>query len=173
MFLGEQPPSSMSPIVLKSPLRTLVIGSTGATMITTSIASVGIHDNHTRGCQQTDPPCVFLSGPHEPPVVPEESEGINRHSRHVRRLPGWVDLWTHIWQGFTPNRFLWTATSVRLRPNVFVFLIRIWSKRWKLSDTNKDVPEGSTTWPTPWRQWAAACTPCPTPGNWAKQPVTK
>lgn len=60
MFLGEQPPSSMSPIVLKSPLRTLVIGSTGATMITTGIASVGIHDNHTRGRQQTDPPPPLL-----------------------------------------------------------------------------------------------------------------
>ncbi|XP_022052608.2 gamma-glutamyltransferase 5a [Acanthochromis polyacanthus] len=36
---GEQPPSSMSPAVLKSQLKTLVIGSTGGGMITTGMAS--------------------------------------------------------------------------------------------------------------------------------------
>lgn len=36
---GEQPPSSMSPAVLKSPLKTLVIGSSGGGMITTGMAS--------------------------------------------------------------------------------------------------------------------------------------
>ncbi|KAG7241407.1 hypothetical protein INR49_025607, partial [Caranx melampygus] len=36
---GEQPPSSMSPTVLKSQSKTLVIGSTGGSMITTGIAS--------------------------------------------------------------------------------------------------------------------------------------
>lgn len=36
---GEQPPSSMSPAVLKSQLKTLVIGSSGGGMITTGIAS--------------------------------------------------------------------------------------------------------------------------------------
>lgn len=39
VFPGEQPPSSMSPAVLKSQLKTLVIGSTGGSMITTGIAS--------------------------------------------------------------------------------------------------------------------------------------
>ncbi|XP_040897978.1 glutathione hydrolase 5 proenzyme-like [Toxotes jaculatrix] len=36
---GEQPPSSMAPAVLKSQSKTLVIGSTGGSMITTGIAS--------------------------------------------------------------------------------------------------------------------------------------
>ncbi|XP_008274899.1 gamma-glutamyltransferase 5a [Stegastes partitus] len=36
---GERPPSSMAPAVLKSQLKTLVIGSTGGSMITTGIAS--------------------------------------------------------------------------------------------------------------------------------------
>ncbi|XP_040011096.1 gamma-glutamyltransferase 5a isoform X2 [Xiphias gladius] len=36
---GEQPPSSMAPAVLKSESKTLVIGSTGGSMITTGIAS--------------------------------------------------------------------------------------------------------------------------------------
>ncbi|XP_071338344.1 gamma-glutamyltransferase 5a isoform X1 [Trachinotus anak] len=36
---GEQPPSSMAPTVLKSQSKTLVIGSTGGSMITTGIAS--------------------------------------------------------------------------------------------------------------------------------------
>ncbi|XP_041644082.1 gamma-glutamyltransferase 5a [Cheilinus undulatus] len=36
---GEQPPSSMAPTVLKSRSKTLVIGSTGGSMITTGIAS--------------------------------------------------------------------------------------------------------------------------------------
>ncbi|KAM7416336.1 hypothetical protein PAMA_018416 [Pampus argenteus] len=36
---GEQPPSSMAPAVLKSQTKTLVIGSTGGSMITTGIAS--------------------------------------------------------------------------------------------------------------------------------------
>ncbi|KAK5871281.1 hypothetical protein PBY51_004171 [Eleginops maclovinus] len=39
IFTGEQPPSSMAPAVLKSPSRTLVIGSTGGSMITTGMAS--------------------------------------------------------------------------------------------------------------------------------------
>ncbi|XP_073322250.1 gamma-glutamyltransferase 5a [Pagrus major] len=39
MFPGEQPPSSMAPTVLKSPSKTLVIGSTGGSMITTGLAS--------------------------------------------------------------------------------------------------------------------------------------
>ncbi|KAG7453968.1 glutathione hydrolase 5 proenzyme-like [Solea senegalensis] len=36
---GDQPPSSMAPTVLKSPSKTLVIGATGGSMITTAIAS--------------------------------------------------------------------------------------------------------------------------------------
>ncbi|XP_062273955.1 gamma-glutamyltransferase 5a [Scomber scombrus] len=36
---GEQPPSSMTPAVLKSQTKTLVIGSTGGSMITTGMAS--------------------------------------------------------------------------------------------------------------------------------------
>ncbi|KAM7391680.1 hypothetical protein PAMP_022348 [Pampus punctatissimus] len=39
IFPGEQPPSSMAPAVLKSQTKTLVIGSTGGSMITTGIAS--------------------------------------------------------------------------------------------------------------------------------------
>uniref|UniRef100_A0A3B4T3L0 Gamma-glutamyltransferase 5a n=1 Tax=Seriola dumerili TaxID=41447 RepID=A0A3B4T3L0_SERDU len=39
IFPGEQPPSSMAPTVLKSQSKTLVIGSTGGSMITTGIAS--------------------------------------------------------------------------------------------------------------------------------------
>ncbi|XP_029294830.1 gamma-glutamyltransferase 5a [Cottoperca gobio] len=39
IFPGEQPPSSMSPTVLKSRSKTLVIGSTGGSMITTGMAS--------------------------------------------------------------------------------------------------------------------------------------
>ncbi|XP_036955424.1 gamma-glutamyltransferase 5a [Acanthopagrus latus] len=39
MFPGEQPPSSMAPTVLKAPSKTLVIGSTGGSMITTGLAS--------------------------------------------------------------------------------------------------------------------------------------
>ncbi|KAF0022287.1 hypothetical protein F2P81_025463 [Scophthalmus maximus] len=39
IFPGEQPPSSMSPAVLKSLSKTLVIGSTGGSMITTGMAS--------------------------------------------------------------------------------------------------------------------------------------
>ncbi|KAM7018199.1 gamma-glutamyltransferase 5a isoform 2-T2 [Tautogolabrus adspersus] len=39
IFPGEQPPSSMAPAVLKSRSKTLVIGSTGGSMITTGIAS--------------------------------------------------------------------------------------------------------------------------------------
>uniref|UniRef100_A0A3B4T3J4 Gamma-glutamyltransferase 5a n=1 Tax=Seriola dumerili TaxID=41447 RepID=A0A3B4T3J4_SERDU len=39
VFAGEQPPSSMAPTVLKSQSKTLVIGSTGGSMITTGIAS--------------------------------------------------------------------------------------------------------------------------------------
>ncbi|XP_044052964.1 gamma-glutamyltransferase 5a isoform X2 [Siniperca chuatsi] len=39
IFPGEQPPSSMAPAVLKSQSKTLVIGSTGGSMITTGIAS--------------------------------------------------------------------------------------------------------------------------------------
>lgn len=38
-YTGEQPPSSMAPAVLKSQSRTLVIGSSGGSMITTGIAS--------------------------------------------------------------------------------------------------------------------------------------
>ncbi|XP_078106362.1 gamma-glutamyltransferase 5a [Sander vitreus] len=40
IFPGEQPPSSMAPAVLKSQSKTLVIGSTGGSMITTGMASV-------------------------------------------------------------------------------------------------------------------------------------
>ncbi|XP_063345577.1 glutathione hydrolase 5 proenzyme-like [Pelmatolapia mariae] len=36
---GEQPPSSMAPVLLKSQSKTLVIGSTGGSMITTGMAS--------------------------------------------------------------------------------------------------------------------------------------
>ncbi|XP_031593863.1 glutathione hydrolase 5 proenzyme-like [Oreochromis aureus] len=36
---GEQPPSSMAPVLLKSQSKTLVIGSTGGNMITTGMAS--------------------------------------------------------------------------------------------------------------------------------------
>uniref|UniRef100_A0A665T0X2 Gamma-glutamyltransferase 5a n=1 Tax=Echeneis naucrates TaxID=173247 RepID=A0A665T0X2_ECHNA len=39
----DQPPSSMAPAVLKSPSKTLVIGSTGGNMITTGIASTLMH----------------------------------------------------------------------------------------------------------------------------------
>ncbi|XP_061529026.1 gamma-glutamyltransferase 5a isoform X1 [Phycodurus eques] len=39
LFAGEQPPSSMSPTVLKSKSKVLVIGSTGSSMITTGMAS--------------------------------------------------------------------------------------------------------------------------------------
>lgn len=39
VFPGEQPPSSMAPTILKSESKTLVIGSTGGSMITTGIAS--------------------------------------------------------------------------------------------------------------------------------------
>lgn len=39
IYSGEQPPSSMAPAVLKSQSRTLVIGSSGGSMITTGIAS--------------------------------------------------------------------------------------------------------------------------------------
>ncbi|XP_041792696.1 gamma-glutamyltransferase 5a [Chelmon rostratus] len=39
IFSGEQPPSSMAPAVLKSQTKTLVIGSSGGSMITTGIAS--------------------------------------------------------------------------------------------------------------------------------------
>ncbi|XP_020486756.1 gamma-glutamyltransferase 5a isoform X1 [Labrus bergylta] len=39
IFPGEQPPSSMAPVVFKSRSKTLVIGSTGGSMITTGIAS--------------------------------------------------------------------------------------------------------------------------------------
>ncbi|XP_061907682.1 gamma-glutamyltransferase 5a isoform X2 [Entelurus aequoreus] len=38
-YAGEQPPSSMAPTVLRSESKTLVIGSTGSTMITTAMAS--------------------------------------------------------------------------------------------------------------------------------------
>ncbi|XP_054630967.1 gamma-glutamyltransferase 5a [Dunckerocampus dactyliophorus] len=38
-YSGEQPPSSMSPAVLRSKSKMLVIGSTGGTMITTAMAS--------------------------------------------------------------------------------------------------------------------------------------
>uniref|UniRef100_A0A3B4EXK1 Gamma-glutamyltransferase 5-like n=1 Tax=Pundamilia nyererei TaxID=303518 RepID=A0A3B4EXK1_9CICH len=40
---GEQPPSSMAPVVLKSQSKTLVIGSTGGNMITTGMASALIN----------------------------------------------------------------------------------------------------------------------------------
>ncbi|XP_042344158.1 gamma-glutamyltransferase 5a [Plectropomus leopardus] len=43
IFPGEQPPSSMAPAVLKSQSKTLVIGSTGGSMITTGIASALIN----------------------------------------------------------------------------------------------------------------------------------
>uniref|UniRef100_A0A665T1T9 Gamma-glutamyltransferase 5a n=1 Tax=Echeneis naucrates TaxID=173247 RepID=A0A665T1T9_ECHNA len=43
IFPGDQPPSSMAPAVLKSPSKTLVIGSTGGNMITTGIASTLMH----------------------------------------------------------------------------------------------------------------------------------
>ncbi|KAM6930432.1 gamma-glutamyltransferase 5a [Xenentodon cancila] len=43
IFSGEQPPSSMTPAVLKSPSKTLVIGSTGGSMITTGMASALIN----------------------------------------------------------------------------------------------------------------------------------
>ncbi|KAM4576608.1 gamma-glutamyltransferase 5a [Odontesthes bonariensis] len=43
IFPGEQPPSSMSPAVLKSQSKTLVIGSTGGSMITTAMASTLIN----------------------------------------------------------------------------------------------------------------------------------
>ncbi|XP_076587992.1 gamma-glutamyltransferase 5a [Chaetodon auriga] len=39
MFPGEQPPSSMAPVVLKSQSKMLVIGSSGGSMITTGLAS--------------------------------------------------------------------------------------------------------------------------------------
>ncbi|XP_028269896.1 gamma-glutamyltransferase 5a [Parambassis ranga] len=39
LFPGEQPPSSMAPTVIKSQSKTLVIGSTGGSMITTGMAS--------------------------------------------------------------------------------------------------------------------------------------
>ncbi|KAM6945173.1 gamma-glutamyltransferase 5a [Lycodopsis pacificus] len=40
IFPGQQPPSSMAPTLLKSKSKTLVIGSTGGSMITTAMASV-------------------------------------------------------------------------------------------------------------------------------------
>ncbi|KAM4745454.1 gamma-glutamyltransferase 5a [Anableps anableps] len=43
IFTGEQPPSSMSPVVLKSPSKTLVIGASGGAMITTGLASALIN----------------------------------------------------------------------------------------------------------------------------------
>uniref|UniRef100_A0A8C5DAT9 Glutathione hydrolase 5 proenzyme-like n=1 Tax=Gouania willdenowi TaxID=441366 RepID=A0A8C5DAT9_GOUWI len=43
IFPGEQPPSSMSPAVLRSKSRTLLIGSTGGGMITTAMASAIIN----------------------------------------------------------------------------------------------------------------------------------
>ncbi|XP_068560150.1 gamma-glutamyltransferase 5a isoform X2 [Cebidichthys violaceus] len=43
IFPGQQPPSSMAPTVLKSKSKTLVIGSTGGSMITTGMASVLMH----------------------------------------------------------------------------------------------------------------------------------
>ncbi|XP_061841852.2 gamma-glutamyltransferase 5a isoform X1 [Nerophis lumbriciformis] len=42
-YAGEQPPSSMAPTVLRSKSKTLVIGSTGSTMITTAMASTIIN----------------------------------------------------------------------------------------------------------------------------------
>ncbi|XP_040928170.1 gamma-glutamyltransferase 5a isoform X2 [Betta splendens] len=43
IFPGEQPPSSMAPVVLKSPSRTLVVGASGGSMITTGISSMLIN----------------------------------------------------------------------------------------------------------------------------------
>uniref|UniRef100_H2MI15 Gamma-glutamyltransferase 5a n=1 Tax=Oryzias latipes TaxID=8090 RepID=H2MI15_ORYLA len=44
---GERPPSSMSPVVLRSKSKTLVIGGSGGSMITTAMASVYLnHNNH-------------------------------------------------------------------------------------------------------------------------------
>ncbi|XP_008335116.1 gamma-glutamyltransferase 5a [Cynoglossus semilaevis] len=43
IFPGDQPPSSMTPALLKSPTRTLVIGGTGGSMITTAMASAVMH----------------------------------------------------------------------------------------------------------------------------------
>ena len=66
VFAGEQPPSSMAPTVLKSPSKTLVIGSTGGSMITTGLASVRIQGNHTKchqdNCCRLMPLTVVIAG---------------------------------------------------------------------------------------------------------------
>lgn len=65
---GEQPPSSASPAVLKSQSKTLVIGSTGGSMITTGMASALM--NHLwfgkSLMEAIDSPVVFVNAQNQP-----------------------------------------------------------------------------------------------------------
>uniref|UniRef100_A0A3Q0QUM4 Gamma-glutamyltransferase 5a n=1 Tax=Amphilophus citrinellus TaxID=61819 RepID=A0A3Q0QUM4_AMPCI len=58
---GEQPPSSMAPVLLKSQSKTLVIGSSGGSMITTGMASVcHLYLIHPSLEEAIDTPVVFV-----------------------------------------------------------------------------------------------------------------
>lgn len=65
---GEQPPSSASPAVFKSQSKTLVIGATGGSMITTAIASTVM--NHLwfgKGLKEAiESPVVFVNSQNQP-----------------------------------------------------------------------------------------------------------
>lgn len=72
IYSGEQPPSSMAPAVLKSQSRTLAIGSTGGSMITTGIASALM--NHLwfgKSLKEAiDSPVVFVDSQNMPKFEP-------------------------------------------------------------------------------------------------------
>ncbi|KAM8866589.1 gamma-glutamyltransferase 5a isoform 1-T1 [Synchiropus picturatus] len=78
MFTGERPPSSMTPAVLKSPSRTLVIGSTGGSMITTGMASALMHHLWLRRSLKDAiaAPVVFVDSQNAVKFEPNFDKGI-------------------------------------------------------------------------------------------------
>uniref|UniRef100_A0A3B5LLK5 Gamma-glutamyltransferase 5a n=1 Tax=Xiphophorus couchianus TaxID=32473 RepID=A0A3B5LLK5_9TELE len=78
IFPGEQPPSSMTPVVLKSKWKTLVIGASGGSMITTGLASALI--NHLwfgKSLKEAiDTPVVYVDSENKVKFEPKFDEGV-------------------------------------------------------------------------------------------------
>ncbi|XP_023198857.1 glutathione hydrolase 5 proenzyme-like isoform X2 [Xiphophorus maculatus] len=78
VFPGEQPPSSMTPVVLKSKWKTLVIGASGGSMITTGLASALI--NHLwfgKSLKEAiDTPVVYVDSENKVKFEPKFDEGV-------------------------------------------------------------------------------------------------
>ncbi|XP_016529275.1 gamma-glutamyltransferase 5a isoform X2 [Poecilia formosa] len=78
IFPGERPPSSMAPVVLKSESKTLVIGASGGSMITTGLASALI--NHLwfgKSLKEAiDTPVVYVDPENKVKFEPKFDKGL-------------------------------------------------------------------------------------------------